>query len=63
MTLGYSLPKKWMKKIHMNQIRFYFTGQNLLTATNLKYKGMDPETRSITDYIFRSYNFGLKRII
>ncbi len=58
-TLGYSLPKKWMKKIHMNQIRFYFTGQNLLTATNLKYKGMDPETRSITDYIFRSYNFGL----
>ncbi|MDE6528699.1 MAG: SusC/RagA family TonB-linked outer membrane protein, partial [Muribaculaceae bacterium] len=58
-TLGYSLPKKWMKKIGMNQVRFYFTGQNLLTATNLKFKGIDPERYSITDFVYRSYNFGL----
>ena len=58
-TLGYSLPAKWMKKIGMNQIRFYFTGQNLLTATNLKFKGIDPERSSIDNFVFRSYNFGL----
>lgn len=58
-TLGYSLPKKWMKKIGMNQIRFYFTGQNLLTTSNLKFKGIDPEKNNINDFIFRSYNFGL----
>lgn len=58
-TLGYSLPKKWMRKIGMNQIRFYFTGQNLLTATNLKFKGIDPECSNITNFMFRSYNFGL----
>ena len=58
-TLGYSLPTKWMKKIGMNQIRFYFTGQNLLTATNLKFKGIDPERSSIDNFVFRSYNFGL----
>jgi len=58
-TLGYSLPKKWMKKIGMNQIRFYFTGQNLLTATNLKFKGIDPEKNNIADFYYRSYNIGL----
>lgn len=58
-TLGYSLPQKWMKKIGMNRIRFYFTGQNLLTATNLKFKGIDPEKKHINNFIFRSYNFGL----
>lgn len=59
LTLGYSLPAKWMKKIGMNQIRFYFTGQNLLTATNLKFKGIDPEKANINNFVFRSYNFGL----
>ncbi len=36
-----------------------FTGQNLLTATNLKFKGIDPERSSIDNFVFRSYNFGL----
>lgn len=58
-TLGYSLPKKWMKAIGFNKVRFYFTGQNLFSATNLKFKDLDPETGSATSFIYRSYNFGV----
>lgn len=58
-TLGYSLPKKWMKAIGFNKVRFYFTGQNLFSASNLKFKTLDPETKSLTSFIYRSYNFGV----
>jgi len=40
-TLGYDLPRKWMEKIHMNQIRVYLSCDNLVTLT--KYSGFDPE--------------------
>lgn len=40
-SLTYSLPRNWMKKINVNQIQFYGTIQNLFTIT--KYKGYDPE--------------------
>ena len=41
-TLAYTFPHKWMRKIYLENLRIYFTGNNLLTAT--KYKGFDPET-------------------
>lgn len=40
-TLGYSLPKPWLKKAFIESLRIYFTGHNLLTWTN--YSGYDPE--------------------
>jgi hypothetical protein len=40
-TIGYSLPKAWIKKFYANNVRIYFTGYNLLCFT--KYKGYDPE--------------------
>ena len=40
-TVGYTLPKKWTKAIHMEKIRLYFTGYNLLCITG--YDGYDPE--------------------
>ena len=43
LTLGYSLPKKWMDAIHMQKIRVFFSGENLLTFTGLKSKYIDPE--------------------
>ena len=58
-TLGYSLPQRWMKAIGMSKVRFYFTGQNLWTASNLKFKNLDPEAGSLTNFIYRSYNFGV----
>jgi len=40
-TIGYSLPKAWLKKIHLQKVRIYFTGRNLACITG--YKGYDPE--------------------
>lgn len=58
-TLGYSLPEKVIKKMRMNQFRVYVTGQNLLTMTDLKFKGFDPECSSIDSFAYRMFNFGL----
>lgn len=40
MTLGYTLPQKWTRKILLEKVRFYVQGQNIFTVT--KYEG-DPE--------------------
>lgn len=45
MTLAYNLPKNLLKKIKLNNLKFYLTGQNLLTFTN--YSGYDPEIGNI----------------
>jgi TonB-linked SusC/RagA family outer membrane protein len=40
-TLGYSLPKELLAKIHVKQFRVYVGAQNLFTITH--YTGYDPE--------------------
>ncbi|MCD7937577.1 MAG: TonB-dependent receptor, partial [Tannerellaceae bacterium] len=40
-TLGYTFPKKWTTKVHIEKLRFYFTGTNLFTVTD--YKSYSPE--------------------
>jgi hypothetical protein len=45
-SVGYTLPNKWIQKMHLSNCRIYMQGQNLMTFTN--YKGMDPETQSLT---------------
>ncbi len=40
-TIGYTLSQEISKKIHINKMRIYAVGQNLLTFT--KYPGLDPE--------------------
>lgn len=47
-TIGYTLPKKWTDKMHMNRWRFYISASNLLTFTN--YSGYDPEVGGGVDY-------------
>lgn len=39
-TLGYSLPKTWMDKMHISGIRVYVSGENL--AVFSKRQGLDP---------------------
>ena len=39
--LGYTLPTALMKKVHIEKLRFYVSGENLFTITN--YSGIDPE--------------------
>lgn len=40
-TLGYTLPQKVANRIHLDQVRFYLSGVNLLTFS--KFKMYDPE--------------------
>ncbi|MCE7070707.1 TonB-dependent receptor [Dyadobacter sp. CY327] len=41
LTFGYTLPQTLVKKIGIDNLRVFFSGDNLLTAT--KYPGLDPE--------------------
>ncbi|WP_240643038.1 SusC/RagA family TonB-linked outer membrane protein [Sinomicrobium pectinilyticum] len=45
-SFSYTLPKKYIQKIGLNNCRFYIKGQNLLTITD--YLGMDPENQNIS---------------
>lgn len=58
-TLGYTFPSKWMKKVHVQNLRLYFSGENLFTFT--KFPGMDPEFNSTTNYyaMLKQYTFGV----
>lgn len=58
-TLGYSFPKKWSKKVGMEELRIFVSGENLLTWTN--YSGMDPETVDITSWEDWQINYPLAR--
>jgi hypothetical protein len=41
---GYTLPKQWVNKYHLNDVRIYIQGSNLLTWS--KFKLWDPEMGS-----------------
>jgi len=41
-VIGYSLPTRALGKVNIDQLRFYISGQNLLTLSKA-YKGYDPE--------------------
>ena len=57
LTLGYTLPKKVVDKIKLDNIRVYFQAQNLFTLTH--YTGADPEGLGYTYPQPRTYTFGL----
>ena len=71
LTLGYSLPKKWLDKIQIERVRVYFSGENLFTLSPLESKYIDPAmagasctwqsgNTSVFGYpTARSYSFGL----
>ena len=44
LTLGYTLPKAWMKKIKFDKIRIYGQISNVFTLTG--YSGLDPQVRT-----------------
>ena len=68
LSIGYSLPRKWMQAIGFQKCRFYVTGYNLFTITG--YSGYDPEvdiatglTPNIDNNRYprsRSYTFGVQ---
>lgn len=61
LQIGYTLPKEWLSKFFVKDLRVYLTGQNLLTFTDLK-GGWDPETSDGGGRIYpvsRVFSFGL----
>ena len=59
-TLGYSVPSKWLGEKGFKSLRFYVSGENLFEHSKLKVS-LDPETVFNTGvYPFqRTYSFGL----
>lgn len=53
-SLGYTFPKKWISKWHLENLRLYVNIQNLFTITG--YDGYDPEigasTSDVTGYVY-----------
>jgi TonB-linked SusC/RagA family outer membrane protein len=45
LSLSYKLSEKLLKKLKLDNLRFYLEGQNLLTLTS--FKGADPESQNI----------------
>jgi len=41
LVIGYTLPKEWLKKLTIQNLRVYLQAENLLTITG--YSGLDPE--------------------
>ena len=62
--IGYNLPKSLLSKIYFQNVRVYFSGDNLLTFTNF-FDGLDPErtARNSRGAIYpqaKVVSFGLK---
>jgi hypothetical protein len=55
-TLGYNLPKEFIKKARMNSVRIYASGSNLWLWT--KYKGPDPEINVSSSATVLGYDLG-----
>jgi TonB-linked SusC/RagA family outer membrane protein len=59
-TLGYSVPAATLKRVKMDRVRVYVTGQNLFEITKL-HKAFDPELLDALAYpLSRSVTFGLQ---
>lgn len=64
--IGYSLPKKILKKVNLQECRIYTNGYNLLTLTGIKemdpeYAGIDGGT-AINQYVYpmsKNYSLGI----
>jgi hypothetical protein len=59
LSLTYEIPGRWKDKFKISKLSFYMQGQNLLTFT--PYKGLDPETLSLSSLPpLRVLTFGLQ---
>lgn len=58
-TIGYTLPSKWMNKAKIKNLRIYVSGDNLFCLTT--YPGVDPEYTNYNNLYssLRQYSLGL----
>ena len=55
-TLGYTFPEKWTRKIYVSRLRIYASAQNLFCLT--RYSGYDPEVNMRTSPLMPSFDWG-----
>lgn len=55
-TLGYSLPSKWMERIKIASCRIYLSGDNLFTIT--PYRGYNPEVSYKSSNLMPGFDWG-----
>ena len=61
--VGYTLPKRWLDKVKINNARIYVNGYNLFSIDNVKDLGVDPEIADDNGIQYpqnKFYNIGLK---
>lgn len=61
LTIGYTLPQDLTRKLNIERVRFYFSGENLFEITHLK-ANLDPEALDSSSKVYplqRSYSFGV----
>lgn len=62
LIVGYTLPQIWTRKVKLEKVRLYFSGNDLWEATSIK-DGFDPEMGEVSNnngYPFaRTWSFGL----
>lgn len=59
-TVGYTFPENWMKRLKINKLRLYISLENLFEIDHLGDIPIDPETLTTTgdgNYIGRSYPY------
>ena len=62
LIVGYTLPQIWTRKVKLEKVRVYFSGNDLWEATSIR-DGFDPEMGAASNnsrYPFaRTWSFGL----
>ena len=52
LTLGYTIPEHLCRKLKINRLRVYATGENLFTFHHIEVQGNDPERFETVHYPF-----------
>lgn len=61
LQIGYTLPSQIMRRVGIDRLRVYFSGDNLLEYSKLQ-SDFDPELSNVNGYMYpmlRSYSFGI----
>ncbi len=61
LNLGYSLPKQWVNKLGVSNVKVFATGTNLFyIAASNKFLDVDPELGGVNAYpVMKTFNLGL----
>lgn len=57
---GITMPRRWAKKVFMDDVRLYFSGMNLITFSKFKFWDVEQAGNGFAYPIQKVYNLGLK---